>query len=284
MILRLVTSVALGCLLAVVAFGQGAVITITSTNGSSSGIFTASGRAFEIPPVTGEAYSGEEVTERVQILADGTHITQTTPGRRIFRDSQGRVRSERSLGVPGRPAAEAPRMIEITDPVAGFRYVLDEQKKVAHRSALPQLNQPNAVSMQRNTPWFSAGDAIPPPAVASRVMRAPAQDGRPQPEFKNESLGTQTIDGVLCEGRRSTTTYPVDFEGNDRPIVATQETWTSPELKMMILSKTNDPRSGENTFHILNLSRTEPDASLFQPPQDYSVVDDTEPVTVNTGK
>jgi len=287
----LVSGVASGCLFVAAAFGQGAVTTGTATSSSTSGFFTASGGVFVVPPVTGAAYSGEEVTERVQTLADGTHITQTTPGRRIFRDSQGRVRSERSFGVPGRPAAEAPRMIEITDPVAGLRYTLDEQKKVAHRSTLPQQNQPNGVAMQRNASgqWFSGSDALPPPpppqpggtAIAARVLGPPAQDGRPQPEFKNEPLGTQTLDGVLCEGRRTTTTYPVDFVGNDRPIVVTQEVWTSPELKMMILSMTNDPRSGENTFHILNLSRTEPDASLFQPPPDYSVVDDSGPAILN---
>lgn len=312
MSLRLLFAITFACLVAAAAFGQGlATSTVTAggsvtASGSISGSFTTPGPHFVTPAVTGAAYSGEEVNERVQTLADGTHITQTMPGRRMYRDSQGRTRTERSMGpmsIPGRQvAADAPRMIEITDPVAGYQYTLDEQKKVAHRWALPQQNQPsgavmqtNGAVMQRNSPWFTS-DAVPPPPppptgsmisgviTAARVMPAPAQDGRPQPEFKNESLGTQTIDGVLCEGRRTTTTYPVDFQGNDRPITVTSEVWTSPELKMTILSKNNDPRSGENTFHIENLSRTEPDASLFQPPADYSIMDDTGPVTVYFGK
>ena len=112
----------------------------------------------------------------------------------------------------------------------------------------------------------------PPPA---------ASNGQPRPDFKTESLGAQTIDGVQCEGRRVTTTYPTGSQGNDRPIVVTQETWMSPELKTTVLTKTSDPRSGEMTFKILNLSRTEPDASLFQAPPDYQVVDGTGPVTID---
>jgi hypothetical protein len=258
--------------------------------------------------VTGAAYSGEEVTERVQSLADGTHITQTMPGRRMFRDSQGRTRSERPLMV-GPRAAESPMIVEITDPVAGFEYTLDSQKKVAHRFSVPpppsqaqtgrMLAGPRPAMVIRSGEFTSSiGATLPPPpppggvavgAIAAAPLPAPAmvgqpQDGRPRPESKNESLGTQTIDGILCEGRRTTTTYPTDFMGNDRPIVVTSEFWTSPELKMTILSKTNDPRSGESTFELRNLSRTEPDASLFQPPPDYTVVEETGPVTMYLSK
>ena len=54
----------------------------------------------------------------------------------------------------------------------------------------------------------------------------------------------------------------------------------SRELKISVLSKHSDPRTGEMTFKIPNLSRAEPDASLFQPPPDYQVVEDNGPVTI----
>ncbi len=299
--LRLFSSFAFGCLLAVAAFGQGAGTATVTTGGSVAGSFTTGPPPFAAPAITGAPYSGEEVTERVQTLADGTHITQTTMGRRVFRDSLGRTRSERPLAM-GPPAGEAPVIVEITDPVAGFQYTLDAQKKVAHRFALPPSNQGQTGRIPANarpamvvrSGEISATPPPPPPdgmAMPAMIAAAPLPaiagrqpDGRPRPEFKNESLGTQTVDGVLCEGRRMTTTYPVDFMGNDRPIVVTQETWTSTELKMAILRKTSDPRSGDSTFEIRNLSRTEPDASLFQAPPDYSVVEDTGPVTVSFGK
>jgi hypothetical protein len=95
-----------------------------------------------------------------------------------------------------------------------------------------------------------------------------------------ESLGTQTIEGILAEGTRWTTTYSTGAVGNDRPFSATRETWMSPELHMTVLMKNDDPRSGESVTRMTNISRSEPDGSLFQPPPDYRVVDETEAVTI----
>ncbi len=46
---------------------------------------------------------------------------------------------------------------------------------------------------------------------------------------------------------------------------------------MMILQKTSDPRSGDSTTKLTNISQTEPDAALFQIPAGYSVVDEQQP-------
>jgi hypothetical protein len=70
------------------------------------------------------------VTETVQTLADGTHITQTMPPVRVYRDSLGRTREERAI-FEGSPV-----IVEITDPVAQARYTLNTGEKVAHRRAL----------------------------------------------------------------------------------------------------------------------------------------------------
>ena len=37
----------------------------------------------------------------------------------------------------------------------------------------------------------------------------------------------------------------------------------SPELKVMILNKTSDPRNGDHTQKLIHVSRSEPDPSLF---------------------
>jgi hypothetical protein len=42
---------------------------------------------------------------------------------------------------------------------------------------------------------------------------------------------------------------------------------------MMILTKRSDPRFGESTYRVTNISRSEPDAALFQVPPDYAVKD-----------
>lgn len=86
-----------------------------------------------------------------------------------------------------------------------------------------------------------------------------------------EELGKQIIEGVECEGRREVTTIPAGAVGNERPIEMVNETWHSLELKMTILSKRSDPRFGESTYRVTNISRSEPDAQLFQVPSEYVI-------------
>ena len=81
-----------------------------------------------------------------------------------------------------------------------------------------------------------------------------------------------------------TQTIPTGEQGNDRPFEIVSETWMSPDLKTAVLSKHNDPRSGENTTRLINISRNEPDPSLFQPPPDYQIVDETAPFTIHYGR
>jgi hypothetical protein len=45
----------------------------------------------------------------------------------------------------------------------------------------------------------------------------------------------------------------------------------------------SDPRSGEQTQKLINISRSEPDASLFQPPPDYTIVDEKADFTIQWG-
>jgi hypothetical protein len=86
-----------------------------------------------------------------------------------------------------------------------------------------------------------------------------------------EDLGTEIIEGVSAKGRLQTTTLPVGAVGNDRPLVTTNETWTSTELHITVLSKTSDPRNGDTTMRLINISRAEPDPTLFQAPPDYQI-------------
>jgi hypothetical protein len=224
--------------------------------------------------VAGAPYSAEQVTEHVQTLADGTHITQPVQTRKLYRDSQGRTRTERSAPLPpGLLGTETavPVFIEISDPAAGVRYSLETQRHTAHRIPMPVAPPPPP-------PPASASGAPAARMIRPRPAQLPAQAGpvsqapSSRPESSHESLGTQIIEGVLAEGSRTTVTYPIGLIGNDRPITTTTETWTSPELKMVVLSKTSDPRTGESTTRLTNISRAEPDPSLFQVPPDYEII------------
>jgi hypothetical protein len=220
--------------------------------------------------VTGAPYSAEEVTEHVQTLADGTHITQPAPRTVFYRDSLGRTRIEHSFPLPpGASGGAGPNMIEISDPVSGARYTLDPRSRTARK--FPSAPPPPPTGTMATSQRF----AVP---AANPALPLPSPDSQPpRPQFSHESLGTQTIDGVLAEGARTTVTYPIGAVGNDRPITTVSETWTSPELKTVVLRKNSDPRNGESITRLTNISRVEPDPSLFQIPSDYEIVDPQTP-------
>jgi hypothetical protein len=270
--------------------------TVTKAGSFSGSATFGPAPPFALTVVTGAPYSGEEVNESLKILTDGTRITQQQPmGRKVWRDDHGRTRTERPFAMgPRQASASVPVIIEITDPVAGYKYTLDTQNKVAHRQALPAPgSRPNgfpggSVGSGSSSGIFSA--QLPPPAGGGGGGRAgamvpsavPSPAGAPmQPRFSRESLGTQSIDGVIAEGTRTTMTYPVGMMGNDREFSVVTENWISPDLKIQILSKNNDPRNGESTFRIQDLSRTQPDAMLFIVPPDYTVVDEAGAFTIN---
>ncbi len=87
-----------------------------------------------------------------------------------------------------------------------------------------------------------------------------------------EDLGTLTVNGVAARGTRITTVVPVGAIGNDKEFRSVSERWFSPDLNLLIKSVSTDPRFGTTTYELTNISRQPPDASLFQPPADYSIV------------
>ena len=94
-------------------------------------------------------------------------------------------------------------------------------------------------------------------------------------DTRTEQLGVQNIEGVEAEGTRTVTTIPAGSIGNERPIEITYEKWYSKELQLVVMSKHNDPRFGEQTYRLTNIVRSEPDPSLFTLPNGYKLI--TEP-------
>jgi hypothetical protein len=225
--------------------------------------------------ITGAPYSAERVSDHVQTLADGTRIAGTYQETKIYRDSMGRTREERPAfrGSIERQA-DAPKssiVVEINDPVARLRYTFIEDDPVVHRQELPDSPQ--------RTPGGAHVSGSATDMVSFGGRRG--VDDATRPHTTSEDLGTENIEGIQVEGHRLTTTWPVGAEGNDRPLTHTQETWRSPELKVVILSKSNDPRFGEQTNKLVNISRSEPDPSLFEPPAGYTVKDEAGEFTID---
>lgn len=223
---------------------------------TSTGQFTATIGTFGPPPVIGEPYSATMETEVSQTLADGTHIQEKTMTQKIYRDSQGRTRSEEYVLDPANMNADAqtPANILIHDPVAGVTFMLNPRDRTARQLMPPQ--RPNPSLPPRNlTPSR-------PPEVPESL----------RPRLPTESLGTQMLEGPLVTGTRTTTTIPTGAQGNDRPIVIVNELWSSKDLRLTVLAKTSDPRTGDRTMRASNIDRNDPDPSLFQIPADFTIV------------
>jgi hypothetical protein len=105
----------------------------------------------------------------------------------------------------------------------------------------------------------------------SEKMNARQQQDIANGTLKKEDLGTQTIAGVTAQGTRFTKTIPAGQMGNEKPITIVRESWYSNDLQTTVMSKRSDPWSGETTYTLTNIQRTEPAASLFAVPSDYTV-------------
>jgi hypothetical protein len=254
--------------------------------------------------VKGAPYSATAITEHTQTLADGNQIIQKNEAT-YYRDSEGRTRIDRKLKTIGKWTAsgEAPRIITISDPVAGNYYSLDPQTRTALMDARgPQkgpktpkvldgpkgLNGPRELNGPRgpNGPKELNG---PKGLDGPKGLNGPREpngpkgpngprvlDG-PEREKKKQSLGTRVIEGVSAEGTRQTITIPAGEIGNVSPIEIIDESWYSPELQVPVMTSHHDPRSGDTIYRLTRINRSEPVRSLFEVPSDYRIVDKRTP-------
>ena len=248
-----------------------------SVGSSSGGMVTAvAGKLFG-SPVQGAPYSATITNESVQTLADGNRIVQSSTGT-TARDSHGRTRQDAPLPPIGNlSAANAPHLVFIMDPVAQASYTLNLTDKTAEKTSIPSAapGPPAATAGARQVFVTQSGavqvpDAPPPPPAIAMVKSLGSEE---HAEVTTEDLGTETMEGLLVTGTRTTRTIPAGEIGNEKPISIVTEVWTSPDLKTIVYSKRSDPRMGEQTFKLANIVRAEPDASLFTVPADFKLTD-----------
>jgi hypothetical protein len=236
---------------------------------------------------TGAPYSAETTTESVQVLADGNRIVKRTVTR-VYRDTDGRTRTE-MIGDNG--------MIEkitISDPVAGTTWTLDPQSRTATRNAVIVVSDSGWASSGGVAGGIvSAGPGSGAGGTGASVVTATVRGGkvvsssvagsgvvtmdgvkvRPDvsSDVNREDLGQQSIEGVMATGTRVTAIIPAGASGNEQPIRIVTENWFSPELKVLVLTKFSDPRSGETTYRLSGILRTDQPRTLFEVPADYTV-------------
>ena len=201
-----------------------------------------------ISHVKGAPFSADAITEFTQVLGDGNRIERRHLSS-IARDGEGRTRREEDVVLIGAltTAGAMPRLVTIDDPLARTSYTLDDDLRVAHR---------NPLTVKRLTASVLVG-----PAPARQAAETVVTD----------VLGRRSIEGVVAEGMRTTTTIPAGAIGNLAPIEIVSERWFSPDLQMPVLITRRDPRSGDTVYRLVNVQRAEPPAHLFMVPPGYEV-------------
>lgn len=223
--------------------------------------------------VKGAPYTATATTETTQTLSDGNRIINKTTAS-LARDNEGRTRREENFTKVGNLQSSPAKAIMINDPVAHTEYMVQPKNGSGEGVAIitPDAKGNRFYQMRvggadhreriRTTVDTMAIQIRKPGGVAE-----PGEEPDSSANLKHESLGTQVIEGVTAEGTRDTRTIPAGAIGNEKPIVITSETWTSPELQVVVLSKRNDPRFGETVYKLSDINRSEPDPALFQLPE-----------------
>jgi len=202
--------------------------------------------------IKGKPYSAESTTDRVQQLPDGNRITHHTISK-FYRDSLGRTRREQTFGNVD-PAHPAPHEVKIfiDDPITNAAFVLDPREKEAQQ-------------LQRTRKFIDEREAESLPKVSKLP---PLDEAR---SISEEDLGSKTIEGVVCNGKKQTITIPAGQVGNEQPIAIVTESWYSSSLEAVVESSTDDPRFGTTKYALHNIQLGEQPPKLFEVPNSFKL-------------
>jgi hypothetical protein len=239
--------------------------------------------AVEARITTGAPYSAEAVTESTQVLADGNRINRRSVTR-VYRDSEGRTRRE-EVNEAGTVVS-----VSIVDPVAHASYVLQPESRTAYREnaliAMPPVMRWKIEAAKEQADGetldvikrrqVSEGAAVrvmppPPPPPPSPGLEARKLERVSAGTATHEDLGQQNIEGVVATGTRTINTVAAGAIGNLQPLKIVSEQWFSSDLRLLVMTKHSDPRTGETVYRLQSIVRAEPDRSLFTVPSDYTL-------------
>jgi len=205
-----------------------------------------------VTPVPGAPFTGTVEILSKEILPDGsTYIRHTI--NHIARNSEGVIHNERRrLVAPSFQGEPKMLSVHIYDPRTRLNTFLDPATHIARQSTL------------REPPHPPANGAPPTQEQVQKSQYLTVQD-----------LGTSTFAGIPLHGTRKLRVVPALTSGTGKDVTITDDYWYSEELKVYLVLKHSDPRTGEQTVGITQIERAEPDPSLFTIPSIYKVVDET---------
>jgi len=201
----------------------------------------------EVLPVAGKPFFAKDNIVWTRKLEDGSTVT-TQLYAVVARDSQGRIYRERRSFVPANSDKES-RLQEIMvfDPVAKTK-----------TACVPATRECNITAYRA--------------ATSFRPLPAGTFDEGTR-HLTREDLGTNVVDDLNVIGTRETTYINQGAVGNDRPLVSTREFWYSPDLETNVSVTRQEPTEGTQVIKLVDLSRSEPEAALFEIPSGYTMHD-----------
>jgi hypothetical protein len=208
---------------------------------NTSGIF--------LTPVANAPFTGAIVIERTIAARGGAPALNLKNIREVARDNEGRVRNVFRQAIPASQNVEPPIIrIHFYDPqTRSYAYLYPQNKT-----------------------YVTGTVNHPPAAEPADLLASPAGNSIPLNQFtKLEDLGTRSIDGVSVHGVREIQNLPAAWGQAGSEVVLTDEYWYSADLHMNIVVKHDDPRTGNVTMTLIQVTRGDPDPALFRIPDEY---------------
>ncbi len=224
--------------------------------------FRSEGLNFATP---GIPFQAERITHSTQTLPDGNTIVRAEH-EILARDNDGRLYDEsQALAPDGTPATGATVLHVIIDPVA--KRILQWNSK--SKSVLSQVLPPNVRVTLTTLP-----------------ARRDQSTGVPKDKLitKTEDLGGKTIAGIEVIGLHVTVTLPAGTIGNSKDLVYTRDVWFSKNMQMNMSESDSSPFDGPRSAEITTFKQEAPPDTLFQPPADLPITQQTNTVQAMINK
>jgi len=205
-----------------------------------------------VTPVPGAPFSGNVEILSKEPLPDGSTRFRRTVNH-IARSSSGVIYNElRQLVTPSFEGEPRLLSFHLYDPQTRLNTYLYPETHIARQTLLKESPKPPAGSTPQTPLADSKGNNL-----------------------ITTDLGTETVAGLLLHGTRKERAVPANLSGTGKAITITDDYWLSEELKVYLVLRHNDPRTGEQTVGIVSVDRNEPDPARFQIPVGYKIVDET---------
>lgn len=197
------------------------------------------------PAKPGAPFMAIANTQSVRTLPDGSTVTLHSE-RVVARDLDGRVFEERRAFTPKGKESRV-LALDYVDPYA--------------KSLTRCFPGPNYCGIYDYH--------MPFPGLPGRLGLQP--DGTTY--ITRENLGIDAFAGLEVQRSRDTTTLATETVGNSRTILRSCDYWYSSALGVNVQVKRHDPRDGDQTLWLSDLTLSAPAPDTFKLPQGFRMID-----------